>query len=183
MLTAPRTGRMPTSRLNLHVDLLSHTHRVSCRVPASPSGLVALLNDTTTSVLEVEEAYVSRLAQPAKILSQCESGYIQKASIVLCILTRQEDIGPPGMARGGFSHVTRVPATITTAQFELEGELEVLGKFDAAELLVSGTGRFFPLYGASARATTYPELPFEGGVILVNRQLVLLVAPANMGKA
>ncbi len=72
---------------------------------------------------------------------------------------------------------------MTTTQFEVRGEVEVVNKLDAAELLVSGTGRFFPVYNASAWAAAYPEFPFAGGVILVNRQWVMLIAPANRGKS
>ncbi len=173
---------MPASRLNLHVDFLSNSHRVSCRVSAGPSGLMALLNDTTTSVVEIEDGYLSRLAQPAKILTHCENGYLQKAGISLCIVTRREEIGPTGMARGGFSQVSERSVLITTSQFEVEGMVEVVSKFDPAEILVSGTGRFFPVYNASAWATAFPEFPFAGGVILVNRQLVMLLAQINRGK-
>lgn len=173
---------MLASRLNLHVDFLSNSHRVSCRVQAGPSGLMALLNDTTSSVVEIEDGYLSRLAQPAKILTHCESGYLQKAGISLCIVTRREEVGPPGVARGGFTQVTNCPVRMTMSQFEIQGVVEVVSKFDAAEILVSGTGRFFPVYNASAWATAYPEFPFSGGVILVNRQLVMLIAPTQRSK-
>jgi hypothetical protein len=174
---------MISSRPVIHADFMTETHRVSCRVTAGPTGLLALLNDSNTSVVDVHDAYFSRLADPARIVSRFENTHLQKANICLVVLPRREDLGPPGLARGGYSRMLAVPILVATSLFEVQGEVEVVHKFDASELLVGGTARFLPVYAATAVASLHPDTPYTGGVILVNRQLVSVMAPASRGKA
>lgn len=167
---------MPTARLAISVDFLTETHRLSCRVPVGNTGLIAALNDPMRSLIEAEDVYYSRLQQPAKIVSRFESASLNKASVAMVVLTRREDLGPQGLARGGYTHVGAVPVTLATPQFEVTGEVEVVKQFDAAELLFGGNARFLTLYRACAVPTQYPDTSYTGGVILVNRQQVTVVA-------
>jgi hypothetical protein len=141
------------------------------------------LNDATSSLLDVEDVYFSRLQQPAKIVAQYESAHVTKAHLTLVVLARREDLGPQGLARGGYTRVFPVPVLVTTPEYEVQGTVEVVRQFDAAELLVGGTGRFVQVYNAAAVATLYSDTSFSGGVILVNRSRVELIAPASKGKA
>ena len=173
---------MLASRMIIHADVFSDTHRVSGRIVCGPSGLFGLLNDINNSLIEIEDAYFSRLQEPAKITSHLDLAHFAKAHLVLVVLARREDLGPHGLATGGFARRTPMPAILTTASFELKGSLEVVNKFDAAELLVGGTGRFLQLYSAAAISTTYPETSFSGAAILVNRQRIEMVAPMPRSK-
>jgi hypothetical protein len=98
------------------------------------------------------------------------------------VVTRREDLGPPSLARGGYTRVEAVPVTVTTAQFEITGMVEVLKQFDATELLYGGSARFLALYGACAMPTQFPETSYTGGVILVSRPMVTLIARQPRGK-
>jgi hypothetical protein len=98
------------------------------------------------------------------------------------VLARREDLGPHGLATGGFSRRIPMQALVTTPAYEVQGTLEVVNRFDAAELLVGGTGRFLQVYNAAAVATLFPETSFSGAVILVNRQRIEMVAPAPRSK-
>ena len=174
---------MISSRTVVNADIFSETHRISGRILCSASGLVGLLNDSTTSLVDVEDAYYSRLQQPAKITTHLELAHLSKAHLVMIVLARREDLGPHGVASGGFARRNSINALVTTPEYEVQGTLEVVHKFDAAELLLGGTGRFLQVYNASAVATMYPETSFSGAAILVNRARVEMIAPTSRSKA
>lgn len=174
---------MISSRLVVHADIFSETHRLSGRIVCGPSGLIGLLNDVTTSLVEIEDAYFSRLQQPAKIVNHLNQAHLNKSHLSLIVLARREDLGPHGLATGGFSRRIPIPVILTTSAYEVHGTIEVVNKYDPAELLVGGTGRFVQVYSAEAVATLYPDLTYSGAVILVNRQMIELVAALPRNKA
>lgn len=173
---------MLTSRLAVNIDFITETHRLTCRVMVGSAGLIAVMNDPLHTLLEAEDVYYSRLHQPAKIVSHFETASLVKTSLALVVVKRREELGPQGIARGGYTRVEAVPVTVTTAQFEITGTVEVVKQFDATELLMGGSARFLPLYGASAVPTQFSETAYTGGVILVNRQMVTLIARQARGK-
>ena len=174
---------MLASRASINVDLLTPGFRVSCRVNVGPSGLFGLLNDVNTSLIDLEDAYFSRLTHPAKIVSHLDTAHLAKNNLTLVVLGRREDLGPQGLARGGYSRLLPVPVLITTATFEIQGSIDVVTKFDPAELLMGGTGRFINVYNANALMASSPETVFSGAVILVSRLAIEMVAPITKGKA
>lgn len=174
---------MLVTRSSVNADILTVGLRISCRVIVGPTGLYGMFNDITTSLVDLEDAYYSRLTQPAKIVSHLETAHMAKNNLSLVLLSRREDLGPEGLARGGYSRLLPVPVLVTTNAFEIEGSIDVVTQFDPAALLVGGTNRFLNLYSASARMVTNPDIVFSGAVILVNRSAVDLMAPMTKGRA
>jgi hypothetical protein len=173
---------MTTSRLAVNVDCLTDTHRISCRLTVGSHGLITTLNDPLHSLLDADDLYYSRLQQPAKIASHFQTGALNKNAVALVVVARREDLGPQAIARLGYTRVEPVPVVVATPQFEITGAVEVVKQFDPAELLLGGTARFLPLYGACAIPAQYPETSYAGAVILVNRQMVTLMARQPRGK-
>jgi hypothetical protein len=171
------------TRNSVNVDLLTEGFRISCRVPIGPTGLIGLLNDGNTSLVDIEDAYYSRLIQPAKIVAHLDTAHVAKNNLTLVVLARREDLGPQGLARGGYSRLVPVPILVTTSTFEIQGSIDVVVKFDPSELLMGGTSRYLNMYNASALMATSPETVFSGAVILVSRTAVEMVAPVAKGKA
>lgn len=167
----------------ISADLLTDTHRVSCRIDAGNLGIIGVLNDSTTSVFPVEDAYLSRLAQPAKIIHHYPVLHVIKSTVALLLITRREELGPQGLARGGYTHLVPIPALITTSAFEIHGQLEQPGKLDVSALLGGGTGRFITAYKTTVVPTSFPDLPFTSEVLIINRSLITLIAPEQGGKA
>jgi hypothetical protein len=174
---------MPPPRGAVNLDILTQSYRVSCRLNAGANGLIGLLNDANTALLELEEAYYSRLEDPAKIVARLPTAHMVKKNAAMLVLTRQEDLGPQGLARGGFTRLLPVPVLITMPGYEIQGSVEVVSKFDASQLLVAGTGLFISVYGANAMLAANPETIFSGAVILVNRSQIQLLAPVVRAKA
>ncbi len=174
---------MLASRMVVHADVFSDTHRVTGRIVCGQSGLIGQLNDVNSSLIDIEDAYSSRLQEPAKMVWHLDLAHFAKNHLVLVVLARREDLGPHGLATGGFARRIPISSILTTASFEVRGTLEVVNKFDAAELLVGGTGRFVVIYNATAASTMFPDLTFSGAAILVNRQRIEMAAPLPRGKA
>jgi hypothetical protein len=166
----------------INADLLTETHRITCRIEAGNWGTFGMLNDSNASVFPVEDAYISRLGQPAKIIEHYPSLFIIKATLSLVLIARREELGPVGLARGGYTHITPFPALVTTTAFEIHGQLEQPGKLDVSALLGTGTGKFISAYSATVIATAYPDIPYTSDVLIINRSLITLIAPEQGGK-
>lgn len=163
-------------------DLFTETHRISCRIEAGNMGTIGLLNDINTSVFPAEDAYISRLAEPAKILEHHATLYVAKATLSLVFISRREELGPVGLARGGYTHILTFPVLITIPAFEIHCQLEQPGKLDVAALLGIGTGNFIATYKATVVTAAYPEAPFTSEVLIINRNSIALIAPQPGGR-
>ena len=173
---------MISSRPIVNVEFLLQSTRITGRVQLGPAGLFGLFNDAHTSVVEVEEAYCSRLSDPARIVANYAMAQLSKVNIALVVVARREELGPQGLARGGYTRMNAVPALLSTAVFDVKGDVEVPGQLDAAELLVGGTGRFIIVYNACATVTAQRGSHFTGEAILVNRGLVEVVTATENGQ-
>src|SRR6185503_20482586 len=147
---------MLSSHITIHTDIFSTTHRISGKMQVGTNGLLGLLNDVNTSLVDVENAYLSRLAEPSKIEANFERMSVNKHTLVLVILNRREDLGPVGLARGGYTQVATVPVLFTTAVYEIRGNIEITSKLDASALLTGGTGKYMPAYKVSLFSSLYP---------------------------
>jgi hypothetical protein len=169
----------------LNVDIISQAHRISCRVEVGATGLIGLLNDVQTSLVDVEAAYVSRIQNPAKIVANFEIGSLNKNNLIMAIVTRRESLGPQAFSSGGYSRLLPCPVLVTTEAFEIRADIEVPGKLDASAILIGGGGgKFMPLFKAKIIALQYPEAPpLTAEAMLINRTLVAALAAIAKGKA
>jgi hypothetical protein len=169
----------------LNVDFLTEAHRISCRVEVGATGLIGLLNNVQTSLVDLEAAYVSRLQDPAKIVANFEIGSLNKSNLVMAMVTRRESLGPQAFSSGGYSRLLPCPVLVTTETFEIRAEIEIPGKLDASAILIGGGGgKFMPLFKAKIIAMQYPDAPpLTAEAMLINRTLVAALAAIAKGKA
>ena len=80
------------------------------------------------------------------------------------------------LVRGGYSNINEYPARITTQMFELEGTLEIPGRFDFPALMSDGARTFIPVYNATLTAILIPNLRVESPGMLLNRNQIDLIA-------
>jgi hypothetical protein len=170
---------------SINVDFITDSHRITCRVEIGATGLIGVLNNVHASLVDVEAAYVSRLQDPAKIVGNFEIGSLNKSNVVLAIVAKKESLGPQAFSSGGYKQLLPCPVIVTTAAFEIRGEVEVPGKLDANALLMGqGGGKFMPLFRAKIVATHYSEAPaLAADAMLINRTLVSAFAAIARGKA
>lgn len=173
MDTAPRTHRFVAA------DFLTPSYRVVGKMLVSNTGAIGLMNDPTTSYMEVHDAKLARLHMPTKLVDHFEVVRLVKKQIFAVCMSRHEDVGPVALARGGYSKVIEYAVRMTTQVYELQGTLEWPGRFDFSAIMSEGTRDFVPLYNTLLTAILIPSLRIESEAVLFNRTQVDLLALLN----
>lgn len=173
MDTSPRTYRF------LPADLYTSSYRVVGKVMVSTNGIMGVLNDINKSHLELHDARLARIHMPTKLVDHFEVVRLVKSQIFAICAARREDLGPFQIQRGGYSSVSAVPARLTTPVYEIEGKIEVAGRFDFSVMIADKSRNFIPVYEAALTAILIPNLKAESPGILVNREKVDILALLN----
>jgi hypothetical protein len=161
----------PTGKLT-SVEIYTTSHRVLGRLKPGSVGLYSFLNVPTTSYIEVESAHLSRLHQPGRLAGRFPLLWLVKTEIVAVLLSSRVELGPSGMARGGYS--TTVPHNVHVALggYELRGTVEAAGKFNFGAMMFEGDRIFVPMYTAELTAILFPNVRAESAALLFNRNMV-----------
>ena len=173
MDTSPRTYRF------LPADVYTAGYRVVGKVMVSTNGIMGVLNDINKSHLELHDARMARIHMPTKLVDHFEVVRLVKSQVLAICAARREDLGPYQIQRGGYSNVSTVPARLTTQVYEIEGKIEVAGRFDFAMMITDKTRNFIPVYEATLTAILIPNLKAESPGILINREKVDILALLN----
>jgi hypothetical protein len=159
----------------LAADFLTLSYRVVGKMMAPNTGVIGLMNDPTTSFMEVLEAKLARIHMPTKLVGEYKMIDLVKNNVFAICLTRREDVGPQALARGGYQNLVEYSIHLTNQVYELSGKLEWAGRFDFATVMVEGVRDFVPLYDATLTAILIPQLRIESPAILFNRKQVDLL--------
>ena len=170
---SPRTYRF------LPADILTSGYRVVGKIMVTSHGAMGMLNDSTHSAMEINDARMARLHMPTKLVDHFELVRMMKRRIHAICMARREDLGPQALVRGGYTNVVEYPVRITTSMFEVEGTMELPGRFDFTSIMTDGTRNFLPIFNATLTAILIPNLRVESAGILVNRDLVDIMALLN----
>jgi hypothetical protein len=168
--SSPRTHRF------LPADILTSGYRAVGKIMVTSNGAMGMLNDPTRSALEVNDARLARLHMPTKLVDHFELVRMMKKHVYAVCLSRREDLGPQALVRGGYSNVVEYPIRITTQMFEIEGIMELPGRFDFTALITDGSSDFLPIFNATLTAILIPNLRVESAGMLINRTQVDLMA-------
>jgi hypothetical protein len=171
--TSPRTYRF------ILADILTSGYRVAGKIAVTAHGAMGFLNDPTHSTLEIHDARMARLHMPTKLVDHFEIVRTLKRQIHAVCLPRREDLGPHALVRGGFTNAVEYSIRLTTSMFEIDGTMELPGRFDFASLVTDGTREFLPVFNATLSAILIPSLRVQSAGILVNRKLIDLMALLN----
>lgn len=170
---SPRTHRF------ISTDILTSGYRVVGKTMVTSHGAMGILNDPTHSSLDVNDARLARLHMPTKLVDHFEVVRMMKRQIHAVCLSRREDLGPQALVRGGYSHVVEYSVRIVTQVFEVEGMMELPGRFDFAAIMADGTRDFLPVFNATLTAILIPNVRVESAGILVNRKVIDIMALHN----
>jgi hypothetical protein len=140
---------------------------------------MGILNDNTKSHIEVHDARLARIHMPTKLVDHFEVVRIVKSHLFALCAARREDLGPTGVVRGGYSNVAGVPVRLTTNVYEVEGKLEVAGRFDFVTLISDKTRNFIPVFEVVLTAILIPNLKAESAGILLNREKIDMLSLLN----
>ncbi|HET92288.1 MAG TPA: hypothetical protein ENN99_16340 [Chloroflexi bacterium] len=153
----------------LVADFFTYRHRLSGRVNVRQKKLASQLNNTSSSFLELEDAYISNVDHPADILASYATSILRKDSITAVALARQEDGLLREQTYGSYFGTYLRRVFITVPSFEIEGYLRLSGKLDLRTVLTTGTDAFIPILDGQMRSSVRPDFVFTGGVILINK--------------
>ena len=159
----------------LAADFLTQSYRVVGKMMVPNTGVFGLINDPTTSFMEVLDAKLARIHMPTKLVGEYKVIDLVKDNVFAICLTRREDVGPQALARGGYQNLVEYSIRLTTRVYELEGILEWSGRFNFAAIMVEGVRDFVPIYNATLTAILIPQLRIESPAILFNRRQVDLL--------
>jgi len=170
-----------TQRL-ISADFLTQSYRVVGKLQVPNTGVIGIVNDKTTSFMEVVDAKLAPIHMPTKLVGEYEIIDLVKANLFAICLTRREDVGPQALARGGYQKLVKYKIRATSQVYMLEGTLEWTGRFEFATIMVEGTRDFVPLYDATLTAILIPRLRIESPAILFNRRQVDLLGMVTDNK-
>ena len=173
MDSSPRTYRF------LPADLYTSGYRIVGKVMAGTSGIMGTMNDPTKSHLEIHDARLARIHMPTKLVDHFEVVRLVKENIFALCAARREDLGPAAIVRGGYSNVSPIPARLTSQVYEVEGKLEIAGRFDFSILISDTTRNFIPVFDAILSAILIPNLKVESPAMLFNREFIDMMALLN----
>jgi len=173
MDTSHRTYRF------LPADIYTAGYRIVGKIMVSANGIMGVLNDSTKSHLEIHDARLARIHMPTKLVDHYELVRVVKSQVSVACAARREDLGPTNIVRGGYSNITELQARIATNVFEIEGKLQVAGRFDFVSLMSDKTRNFIPMFDATLTAILLPNLKVESAGVLFNREKVDMLAFLN----
>jgi hypothetical protein len=168
-----------TTHRVISADFFTPSYRIVGKTMVPNTGILGLVNDPTTSFMEILDARMARAHMPSKLVDHYEVVRIVKSHIFAISLARREDLGPQALARGGYVRLTEFPMRITTPVYELDGVLEWAGRFEFSTIMVEGTRDFIPMYNAVITAILLPALRVESPAVLFNRNQVDILALKN----
>jgi hypothetical protein len=170
---SPRTSRF------IAADIFTSGYRAVGKVAVTNHGAMGMMNDPTHSSVDVNDVRMARLLMPTKLVDHFEIIRMMKRQIHAMCLSRREDLGPHAIVRGGYMNVVEYSIRITTQMFEVEGIMELPGRFDFTSLITEGSRDFIPVFNATLTAILFPNLRVESAGILINRRMVDIMALLN----
>jgi hypothetical protein len=173
MDTSPRTYRF------VPADIYTSGYRVVGKVMVANTGVIGLMNDTTNSAMEVHDAKLAKIHMPTKLVDHFDMVRLVKNRVMVMCMSRREDLGPAALVRGGYGTITDYPTRFTSQVYEVEGKLELPGRFDFQRLMFEGTRQFLPVFDAVLTAILIPNLRVESPGMLLNRNHADVVALLN----
>jgi hypothetical protein len=156
----------------ISLEIYTSSHRILGRVDPGASGLFSYLNIPTTSYVELEGAHLSRLHQPGRLIARYPELHLVKSQIIAILLSSRMEVGPSGVARGGYSTTVPHGVHVALGGYELRGIMETAGKYNFGSVMVEGTRLFVPLYHATLVAILFPNVRAECPALLFNRNMV-----------
>ena len=153
-------------------DFFAYSYRISGSVDVRRILLADQLNDSSSSYLMLKDAYVSPLDRPGEITAGFATATVPKENITMAVLVNKDDGLSKKQGYAMYHGISKRNVFLILPQFEVRGYLETVGKLDLDSYLATGSGRFIPIFDGTIFVSLKPEIQFDGGVILVNKDAV-----------
>lgn len=156
-----------TSR-RLDADIFADSHRLSTQIALRGRVLSDVLNDSNTSFLELDIAYVSRIDHPGEILTDYALSIVRKDRLSFVVIASGLEMA---IKQNQTTYMNRRlwPVFVTVPYFEITGQIEAPHNIDLRALMAVGVERFIPVYSATATLSINQSIQFGGELILINK--------------
>lgn len=163
-----------SNRPFINVDLFTDAYRVTGRVAASSGGLVTELNNSNTDFLDLEDAYVSRVHEPGKIIANYSLASFRKQNINFIVLSdRREGLSLGNLhSKSVYTRGRPIQVFLTVPSFEVHGEVMFEVKASPSNIMLAIPGQYQPIFAATASASLYPDIAYNGDLILVHKTAI-----------
>jgi hypothetical protein len=156
----------PLAARFIPADFLTTNHYIFGQLRVTHTGIIGMLTDQTTSVIEINDASITRIHKPDKVINYASEMWLVKRQILAVCLTKREFV--TSQLRPQFSRPYPYNVEITTPVYEIKGVLEWPGRFKFSSLLSEGS-TFFMLQDAQIDAILFPALHIASPYMMVNR--------------
>jgi hypothetical protein len=152
----------------LTADIFADSHRISTQLALRGRVLSDILNDTSTSYLDLDVAYVSRIDRPGEILADYALSIVRKDRLSFVVIASGLEMALK-QNQATYVHRRPWPVFITVPYFEITGQIEAPANIDLRALMATGVVRFVPVFKATAVLSINQTVQFSGELILINK--------------
>ena len=163
MIGTPQTKK-------ISADFFTQGYRISGIFFMQKRLLADVVYDLTTDYIELHDAYVSPIMEPARISAHYNATLITKPHLDFFITTTLKD----GLRRDQHygRNLQRYPVFLTVPFFEITGEILSAMRSFSGRLYLTKAGPFITVLNVTARSTFNPDVVYEGAVGQVNREKI-----------
>ncbi len=151
-------------------DFFTQGYRISGIFMMQKRFLADVVYDPTTDYIEIQDAYVSPIMDPARISAHYNSTLVTKPHLDFFLTTNLKE----GLRRDQQygRGLQRYPVFITVPFFEITGEILSSMRSFRGRLYLTKAGGFVTVLNVTARSTFNPDVVYEGAVSQVNREKI-----------
>ncbi len=167
----------------LAVEVFTADHWIRGIVKTRHARLTDLLNITTETIVNVEQAEVVRLCDPQAAPVVVPLVQLAKERILFAIPHETERAMEGRQQKRLFAFVQKKVRQVLIGLpcFEVSGELHQTGDLDASEALLVTPGQFVPVTKAFIAYLLRPQASFSGEVAIVNKSHISFVFERSPG--
>lgn len=155
----------------LTADIFCDSHRISTQLALRGHVLSEALNDTSTSYLELDIAYVSRIDHPGEILADYALSIVRKDRLTFVVVTTGLELAVK-QNTAAYLYQQQWPVFVTVPGFEITGQIEAPANIDLRSLMALGVDRFVQVFNATATLSMKQSIQFSGELILINKTAI-----------
>ncbi len=155
----------------LTADIFADSHRISTQMALRGRVLSDVLNDTSTSYLELDIAYVSRIDHPGEILADYALSIVRKDRLTFVVIATGLEMALKQTATS-YTYRRQWPVFVTVPGFEITGQIEAPANVDLRQLMAIGVDRFIPVFNGTATLSMNQQVQFSGELILINKTAI-----------
>jgi hypothetical protein len=167
-----KCGEISMAKEVLSIEVYTAGYRILGRVKPGGVGLFSFINVPTHSYIVIEDAHMTRVQHPGKMVARNTKIWLVKRDIVAVVVSGKGEIGPAAVARRGYASTDSHRVLISLAGYELTGTIETAGKFQFGSVMFEGDRLFSALYDAELIHTTNPLMKASSSALLYNRARV-----------